>query len=964
MFDLTTLFIEVFNLSISAGWIVLAVVLLRFLLKKAPKWINCIWWLLVGMRLVFPFSIESIFSLIPSSEVVSPDIIYSPSPSISTGIPALNSVVNPVISGAFAPDPANSVNPLQVVAILGSYVWLIGVAAMLIYAVVCYALLKRKMRTAVKYEGNIFESENVQSPFILGMIKPKIYLPFGLTDENRNHIISHENAHLKRKDHLIKPIAYLILSVYWFNPLMWLSYVLLCRDIELACDEKAVKNFAHEERQEYSLALLQNSIHRRMIAACPLAFGEVGVKQRVKSVMNYKKPAFWVIVVALIASVVASVCLLTNPVSDDKLKPGLYKEGELIYSERATSYISENLYGITEDNQLYISDNGITTNIGVLDKINLDNNRLKTFTFLGEAPELDRITSAYVTRDWDSEDQISDCTLHYIVKTVEGDYFMIKAFAPTLWIDAVINEKGETEIGEVGQITVNSIRKLTFEGKIYTESENFFDQRLILTKEEKLDRAITEALRANAPVHFGKRPMFTTESFTILANEEQIEQTDLYTNLVVGETVAIFYHRNSYNYENSQLSESISSNTAIISFDLDSGDNYTFREFSEKKKDDHDSAYVKTFHLMVNEEDYNFEELGNTLTYSCREKAMAHFKIADWIYSPMLSASFHYACPITFSIDYDKIKLTCSDGTLVKERFGVHNEYKTEMTYEKGDTPIWTPIMPGGAQSSEEADFTEITFRLYKNGRTIYKGKMNVRAQENFTTLLGTMYIFELTEADRMLVVRKGEAGPVVRVSDTSNEIVYYKEPVAERNPYRTEIAHIYLESPQLERLKDIIEEAEWEDVGYYDKTNEEVHYVDGELRLTGGTTYYFSDEDNVLVNSPYLAKLSDEDIIYIMSLQTVREYHTAVDDGTFASLRIYPADNHFEFTPHALSSAVYYGEYEETDKKIVLRDRNTENFFTFKKSRGTLIFDEKNSSTLPKYKGAETLSDGAMFTQ
>lgn len=316
MEDILEVFLRFFNISLTASWIILAVILLRFLLKKAPKWINCLLWGIVGIRLVFPFSIESIFSLIPSNEVISPDIIYSPSPSISTGIPAVNTAINPVISEAFAPDPSNSVNPLQVVCIVASNIWIIGIVAMLIYSVVCFWLLKRKMRTAVRYEGNIYQSENVQSPFILGVTKPKIYLPYGIDEKSINYIISHERAHLKRKDHLIKPLAFLVLSVYWFNPMMWVAYVLLCRDIELACDEKAVKNLMKQQRREYSLALVQNSTNRRMVAACPLAFGEVGIKERVKSVVNYKKPAFWVIVVAIISCVVTSVCFLTDPVQD------------------------------------------------------------------------------------------------------------------------------------------------------------------------------------------------------------------------------------------------------------------------------------------------------------------------------------------------------------------------------------------------------------------------------------------------------------------------------------------------------------------------------------------------------------------------------------------------------------------------------------------------------------------------
>ncbi len=310
------LFIRVLNISMTASWIVIAVILLRLVLKKAPRWIQCLWWSIVGIRLVLPFSFESIVSIIPQKTFVSSDIMYSQSPTVSTGIPALNTVINPVISATFAPTPENSVNPMQIITTISAYLWAVGLAVMLVYALVSFLALRRKLRTAVKDEGNIFFSEFVKSPFILGIIKPKIYLPFGLEDNEKAYIVAHEKAHLKRFDHLIKPLSFLLLSVYWFNPVLWIAYILLCRDIEIAADERATKNYDKENRQKYSLALLENSTRRKIIAACPLAFGEVGVKKRVKSVMNYKKPAFWVIIIAIVSVIVASIVLLTDPITD------------------------------------------------------------------------------------------------------------------------------------------------------------------------------------------------------------------------------------------------------------------------------------------------------------------------------------------------------------------------------------------------------------------------------------------------------------------------------------------------------------------------------------------------------------------------------------------------------------------------------------------------------------------------
>jgi beta-lactamase regulating signal transducer with metallopeptidase domain len=307
------LFVTLFNMSITAGYVVLAVVLLRLLLKKAPRWISRALWALVGLRLVLPFSIDSVLSLIPSSNTVTTNILYSAEPSIHSGFAALNSAVNPVITGSLAPAVEASVNPMQLVMQLAGSVWLAGLLAMALYGVMTYRRLRRRVDSAVLMRDNIFESDAVASPFILGILRPRIYLPFDIGDADRTYVLSHEQTHIRRKDHWIKPLGFLLLTVYWFNPLIWAAYILLCRDIELACDEAVIRDIGGEEKKAYSTALLDCAVNRRSIALCPLAFGEVGLKARVKNVLNYKKPAFWIIAVAVAASIVAGVCLLTNP---------------------------------------------------------------------------------------------------------------------------------------------------------------------------------------------------------------------------------------------------------------------------------------------------------------------------------------------------------------------------------------------------------------------------------------------------------------------------------------------------------------------------------------------------------------------------------------------------------------------------------------------------------------------------
>ena len=310
---MSELFLEIVNRSIAASWIVIAVLILRFCLKKAPKWVNVLLWGIVAVRLIFPFSIESALSLIPSAETVSPSIMMETAPSVQTGVPALDQVINPVIDHSLSPAPGASANPLQIWIPVMAAVWLAGAAALLLYSAISYWRLRRRVREAVILRDNIYQSENAGSPFVLGIIQPKIYLPYSVDSGALAYVIAHEQAHIRRRDHWWKPLGFLLLTVHWFNPLLWLSYILLCRDIELACDEKVIREMGSEQRADYTQALVSCSVSRRSIAACPLAFGEVGVKTRVKSVMNYKKPAFWIILASALICAAAAVCFLTNP---------------------------------------------------------------------------------------------------------------------------------------------------------------------------------------------------------------------------------------------------------------------------------------------------------------------------------------------------------------------------------------------------------------------------------------------------------------------------------------------------------------------------------------------------------------------------------------------------------------------------------------------------------------------------
>ena len=314
---MASVFLKLLNLSISASWLVLAVLVLRLISKRSPKWVNVLLWGIVALRLVLPFSIESAVSLIPSAETVSPAVVqFDPAPTITSGVSVIDNAVNPSLSEHFAAAPLASVNPLYVWTYLAGWVWLIGLGVMLLYAFVSYLRLRRRVSVSLPIQDNIYLCDAISSPFILGVVKPRIYLPSGLDEVQRQNVLSHERAHLTRRDHWWKPLGFALLAVYWFNPMLWLAYALLCRDIELACDEQVIRTMDESAVKTYSTVLLACSMPRKAVITCPLAFGEVGVKERVKNALHYKKPAFWVVAASVAVCVVVAVCFLTDPPTD------------------------------------------------------------------------------------------------------------------------------------------------------------------------------------------------------------------------------------------------------------------------------------------------------------------------------------------------------------------------------------------------------------------------------------------------------------------------------------------------------------------------------------------------------------------------------------------------------------------------------------------------------------------------
>ena len=334
-----TLFLSILNMSLTGAFVIAAICLARQLLKKAPKIISYALWAVVGFRLVFPFTIESMFSLIPfNPSPIPPDIAMQTVPRIDSGIPLVNNAVSNVLPAAV---PYYSANPLQIWVSIGAWAWFFGLAILMIYGLVSFFLLKRKMQKSMWVEANIYEADNIKSPFVLGIFSPKIYLPVGLSKHERGYILLHEQTHIRRHDHIVKFVAYFILCLHWFNPLAWLAFWLMGADMEMSCDERVVKELGDDISEDYSMSLVRIATGKRIMVGSPLAFGEGGIKERVKRVLNFKKPTRVVIVTAAILAVILSLGFAVNRTSAISLADDERFTMEIIYVDNPASFMPD-----------------------------------------------------------------------------------------------------------------------------------------------------------------------------------------------------------------------------------------------------------------------------------------------------------------------------------------------------------------------------------------------------------------------------------------------------------------------------------------------------------------------------------------------------------------------------------------------------------------------------------------------
>ena len=340
---MTAIFLKVADMSASACFLIAAVMLLRPALTKAPRYVRCLLWAMVGIKLLCPISIESAMSIIPAQIIDAQAVQFGGSPVLNTGFASLDGAVNNAIASSMPHSPAASADPLYLLAAVLSAVWLLGAAAMAAYTLIACLRLRRRVAASVRLDGNVYICDDIDTPFILGVIRPRIYLPSSLDDTSRENVLLHEREHSSRRDHWWKPLGFLILALHWFNPLVWAAYILLCRDLELACDEKIIAAMSDDEKKSYSETLLACSTGRGGIAACPLAFGEVGVKERVKTVQKYKKPSIIVVAAALLICAVTAGCFMTDPPEEQESAP----VADDIVSESPTPEDAKPPYGDT-----------------------------------------------------------------------------------------------------------------------------------------------------------------------------------------------------------------------------------------------------------------------------------------------------------------------------------------------------------------------------------------------------------------------------------------------------------------------------------------------------------------------------------------------------------------------------------------------------------------------------------------
>ena len=705
-------FVTIVNMSISASWIVLAVLMLRLLLKKAPKWINVLLWGIVAVRLICPFSFESVLSLIPSSQTINPETALN-SPVIDSGVAIIDNAINPIVGEAtISVQPEKDVNLFQFIMPYLAGVWLVGISALLIYTLISFLRLKSKIGTAVLFRDNIYQSEAVVSPFVLGIIKPKIYLPFNMNGQDMDHVIAHEQAHIRRKDHLWKPLGFLILTLHWFNPLVWFGYILLCRDIELACDEKVVKELNAEQKADYSQALLNCSVNRSMIAACPLAFGEVGVKNRVKSVLNYKKPAFWIIIVAIIVSITVAVCFLTNPVNTS-IYNSSYETGKCLYcyvvSADKETKSNELIFDITSDGKVYKTfGDGTTEELGVLKESDYTAEELEAaIKNQVEKLNIGTIKTAYKLSDY------------IFLQKSNGTVYLVQFFSDGRIMS--VFKLNRIDKSDIPNGSYKLSKEIYFNGA-YSYVPNFENDRI--------------EIKTNGGMHIYH---FTGEELSTGGLYEEIKlNKENFSNLLDGST-------GWGKYENA--GELLKNNKRAWYHSIPQDfDGYPYMLLLQK-----DGSLYIAFADLENGTPtrvryiYELEYEGNIETGY--DSTVGGSEKLAWIYNPLLSYTGHYTIAFAFNCEYTYVDATCTGGAFCNlEDEG--QPHGNNIRFEKEKKIYWTP-----AEDDENpTDKSEVTFTVYNGDTKMQQHTVIFECvSRNYST--GDVYEFYLKDAMEFALV-------------------------------------------------------------------------------------------------------------------------------------------------------------------------------------------------------------------
>lgn len=927
---MSELFLKILNLGMTASYVIAAVMLVRLIFrKKAPKKLICALWLLVGLRLVCPFSLESVLSLIPSAETVPPEIVSSPSPQITSGFAAFNSVVNPVLSETFAPTPEQSVSPMQILTEVGAWVWLIGMIAVCLYGLISYLRLKIKMSDAVLLSGNIFQSEKVESPFILGFIKPKIYLPFSLPDADRENVIAHETAHIRRKDHIIKPFAFLLLAVYWFNPLVWVSYVLLCRDIELACDERVIKDLSVDSRKIYAKSLLDCAVKRKSIAACPLAFGEVGVKTRIKGVMNYKKPAFWVILITVAAIIVTSVCFLTNP-KKDETKVGSNDFDSVTVYESRTDYDGK----VT----LTLIEASVRTESPYF-TVRLKNGTNKELIF-GE--------QFYLTKD-DNEKSLAQGerifhTIGYMVKPgAECDH--------TYTLDGY-------DLSEKGRYTFSIPFTIDGDKKEYKVSLGIsLDDNM-----QVINLTVSESTVGD------KKESIQSASALIAPNTtNELIGTVFDITKVEGDTVTIVL-RDSDGNEASEFTLKKGGDSVTFSDSVGSGE-----------------AATKTYRFVIT--DMPTETQGTTYIASQAIWENGYFSsLAPTGMQYWITDDGELLTNVDESIEPYESRwaslgtLTKSDLTLEKFKSRISS---SEWSYSVTPEQLFEENKEILCLKSDTATYTDYYLFIQKNGdvylatafdddsfRAVYK-------LTNTTSVAGGYY-GEITWTKG---VYSSLVPSNIKVFLTSDRelLTFTADSSAQGGGYWTSVGMLSGSEITQEEFQKHVNASQWCDymtVGELFENNREILYLKADTGLFE-SYYVFVQNDG----ERYLAlgSITDKDIrgVYELVVQnapatqnvwTGTEYRMTDSEGgkTVPTLTLNRSDNSFSFTFDPLSSYLSYGTYERKGGKITCKTDDGQYTYVFSiTDEATLIFEKKSSSPvkITDNKIANEIKDGAVFS-